>query len=182
MTNEIDEPIEVVGYNAKWPKLFTQEAKRLNASITEKINCIEHFGSTSVPSMAGKPVVDLLVGVDDMVQAHKVAEQVVELGYENFGEALVPGRVYLRQRGAVNFNVVIVVHNGDRWNYFILVRDYLRTHPEEVKVYSAAKMAAIDAGDTMFLSYSYTKGPFLKALAERAIAWELECAGTGKEI
>jgi GrpB-like predicted nucleotidyltransferase (UPF0157 family) len=173
MSGEIDEPIEVVSYNPEWPQLFEQEAKRLKAGITLQINCIEHFGSTSVPCMAGKPVVDLLIGVDDMAQAHSVAEQVAALGYENFGEALVPGRVYLRQRGATKFNVVIVVQNGDLWRYFTLVRDYLRVHPEEVNAYSNAKLAAVETGATMFLSYSYKKGPFLRELAERAIAWKL---------
>ena len=172
MTDEIDEPIEVVDYNRLWPKLFEREAERLSSGITLKIHCIEHFGSTSVPGMAGKPVVDLLIGVDDMAQAHRVAEQIVGLGYENFGEALVPGRVYLRRRGTVNFNAVVVVYLGDRWNYFISVRDYLRAHPEEVNGYSRAKKAAVEAGETMFLSYSYKKGPFLKELAERAGAWK----------
>ncbi len=172
MNTDIDEPIKVVDYDPEWPKLFREEAKRISAGIAAKVRRIEHFGSTSVPGMAGKPVVDLLVGVDDMAQAHAVAQQVERLGYQNFGEALLPGRVYLRQRGEVNFNVVIVVYKGERWCYFTQVRDFLRSHPDEVKRYSEAKQAAVNAGDAMFLSYSYHKGPFLKDLAERASAWQ----------
>ncbi len=172
MSVEVDEAIDVVSYNPEWPQLFVEEAKRLQGSITEKVNVVEHFGSTSVPGMSGKPVVDLLFGVDDMEQAHRVAEQIAELGYENLGEVLVPGRVYLRRRGEINFNAVIVVEDGDLWNYFKLVRDYLRAHPDEVAAYSKEKWATIESGASMFLSYSYKKGPFLKALAERAIAWK----------
>lgn len=173
MSKEIDEPIEVVNYDSAWPRLFDEEAKRLRAGITEQINCIEHFGSTAVAGMAGKPIVDLLFGVDDMAQAHRVAEQVAELGYENLGEALVPGRVYLRHRGSSNFNVVVVVHEGDLWKYFVLVRDYLRAHPAEVKAYSNAKRETVESGATTFLSYSHNKGPFLRDLAMRAKDWKL---------
>jgi len=173
MSSEVDEPIEVVSYDSTWPKLFEEEAKRLLAGITEKINAVEHFGSTSVPGMSGKPVVDLLFGADDMAQAHKVAEQIAKLGYENLGEVLVPGRVYLRRRGSPNFNAVVVVHDGELWKYFVLVRDYLRAHSDEVEAYSAAKRETVDSGATMFLDYSYKKAPFLKALAERAIAWKM---------
>jgi len=168
MTPEVDEPIEVVSFDPAWPRLFDEEAKRLRVGLTDQINCIEHFGSTSVVGMAGKPVVDLLFGVDDMAQAHRVAEKVAELGYENLGEVLFPGRVYLRRRGPPNFNVVVVVQNGVLWNYFVLVRDYLRANPDEVEAYSKAKWETVESGAAMFLSYSYKKAPFLKELAERA--------------
>jgi GrpB-like predicted nucleotidyltransferase (UPF0157 family) len=172
MTAEVDEPIEVVSYDPAWPKLYEEEAERLRAGLTSEIVAIEHFGSTSVPGMAGKPVVDLLVGARDMEQAHRIAEEATGLGYENLGEVLVPGRVYARRRGRPNFNLIAVVHDGDRWNYFLLVRDYLRAHPEEVAAYSAAKLEAIDAGAATFLDYAYKKGPFLKEMAERAVRWK----------
>jgi GrpB-like predicted nucleotidyltransferase (UPF0157 family) len=174
MSIEVDEPIEVVPYDPSWPKLFDEEAKRLQIGISEKINSIEHFGSTSVPGMSGKPIVDLLFGANDMPQAHRIAEQVTTLGYENLGEVLIPGRVYLRRRGRQNFNVVIVVKDAELWRYFILVRDYLRENPDEVAAYSNAKRESIESGATMFLDYSYKKAPFLKALAERAIQWKTE--------
>ena len=170
---EVDEPVEVVGYNSAWPRLFEEEAKRLRGHLTEQVNRMEHFGSTSVAGMVGKPIVDLLFGVADMAQAHRVAEQVAELGYENLGEVLIPGRVYLRRRGPPNFNVVIVVEDGLLWRYFLLLRDYLRSHPDEVAAYSKAKRETVESGATMFLSYSYKKDPFLKGLGERAKEWKL---------
>jgi GrpB-like predicted nucleotidyltransferase (UPF0157 family) len=178
MNTEVDEPIEIVSFDPVWPRLFDEEAKRLRIGIAEQINGIEHFGSTSVVGMAGKPIVDLLFGVDDMARAHRVAEQVAELGYQNLGEVLMPGRVYLRRRGPPNFNVAVVIHNGILWNYFVMVRDYLRAHPDEVAAYSKAKRETIESGAAMFLSYSYKKAPFLQELAERAKHWKL--AGLNK--
>ena len=172
MSKDVDEPIEIVSYDPAWPQLFAIEAGRLLVSLAEKVNCIEHIGSTSVPGMTGKPIVDLLVGVNDMAQAHRVAEEIATLGYENLGEVLVPGRVYLRRRGPPHFNVVIVVQNGQLWHALFLVRDYLRTHPDEVKAYSKTKMAAVESGATMFLSYSHEKGPFMAELVKRAVHWK----------
>ncbi len=128
--------------------------------------------------MAGKPVVDLLVGARDIDHANRLGEEATSLGYENLGEVLVPGRVYARRRGPPNFNFVAVEHEGDRWNYFLTLRDYLRAHPDEVEAYSQAKLHAIESGVTMFLDYSYKKGPFLKEMAERAVAWRM--AGQGE--
>ena len=154
------------------PRLFNEEAKRLRTCVAAQIDCIEHFGSTSVPGMVGKPIVDLLFGVGDMIEAHKLAEQVSQHGYENLGEVLIPGRVYLRHRGPPHFNVAVVVRDHELWRYFVLVRDYLRAHPNEVEAYSKAKLETVESGATMFLDYSYKKAPFLKALAQRAIDWK----------
>ena len=169
--DNIDEPISVVDYNAEWPLLFSVEAERIRIGIDEPITGIEHVGSTSVAGMSGKPIVDLLLGVASMEQAHKVAEQVAQLGYENLGEVFVPGRVYLRRREEYNYNVLIVIFEGELWHYFVLLRDYLRRNPDEVEAYSQSKRSAVESGAITFLSYSQEKGPFLKALAERAIAW-----------
>jgi GrpB-like predicted nucleotidyltransferase (UPF0157 family) len=173
MTAEVDEPIEVVSYDPAWPRLFAEEAQRVRSGVATEILAIEHFGSTSVPGMAGKPVVDLLIGARDIEGAHRIAEEATGFGYENLGEVLVPGRVYARRRGPPNFNLVAVAHEGDRWNYFLSVRDYLRAHPDQVEAYSQAKLHAIEEGVSMFLDYSYKKGPFLKDMAERAMRWRL---------
>jgi GrpB-like predicted nucleotidyltransferase (UPF0157 family) len=172
MAAEVDEPIQVVSYDHAWPQLFQSEADRLRNHLSARIAAIEHFGSTSVAGMAGKPIVDLLLGVDDLEQGYKVAEEIAGLGYENLGEVLVPGRIYLRRRGPPNFNVVVVPHEGDLWKYFIIVRDYLRAHPEEVASYSQAKWDTINSGANMFLEYSHGKGPFLRKLTERALRWK----------
>ena len=172
MTVDVDEPIQVVSYDPAWPQLFLSEAERLKNRLSAPITATEHFGSTSVVGMAGKPIVDLLIGVDDLEQGYNVAEEIAHLGYENLGEVLVPGRIYLRRRGPPNFNVVVVVHQGDLWKYFITLRDYLRSHPDEVEAYSNAKWEAINSGASMFLEYSHEKGPFLKTMAERALRWK----------
>lgn len=184
VTTKVDEPIEVVSFDPDWEQRFSEESSRLGRTLAGRGVRIEHFGSTSVAGMAGKPIIDLLIGVEDMEKAHRVAEDVAREGYENLGEVLWPGRVYLRRRGPPHFNVVIVVHDGDLWKYFTTLRDYLRSHPAEVAAYSEAKREAVVVGAVNFLSYSQEKSPFLKGLSERALRWKYadrsEAATDGK--
>jgi GrpB-like predicted nucleotidyltransferase (UPF0157 family) len=172
MTVDVDEPIHIVSFDPAWAELFAQEEARLRDGLIPQIVRFEHFGSTSVARMAGKPVVDLLVGVDDMPRGYQLAESIARLGYENLGEILWPGRIYLRRRGPPHFNAVIVVYEGDLWKYFITLRDYLRSHPAEVAEYTRARREAVDAGASTFLAYSHEKGPFLKGMSERALRWK----------
>lgn len=171
MAHDVDEPIAVVTYDPAWPLLFDEEARRLRAGTLQHVGAIVHVGSTAVPGMVGKPIVDLIVGVADMSSAHRVAKDIEALGYENFGEIFIPGRVYLRRRGVQQFNVAITVENGEFWRTQILLRDYLRLHPEEAEAYSQNKLAAVSAGATMFSSYSQSKLTFLIELIKRAEHW-----------
>ena len=167
----IDEPIDIVDYDPAWPALFAEERQRLRACLGGRIGRIEHFGSTAVPAMAGKPVVDLLVGVSKLPVPAPWIESLQAMGYENFGEVFIPGRWYLRNRGPPHFNIAVTVEGGEFWRTQLLVRDYLRAHPHEAAAYSEAKRAIYAAGARMFSTYSQAKGPFLAALKERAEKW-----------
>lgn len=169
---DIDEPITITEHDPSWPSLFESERERVHEALGEVVTRIEHFGSTAVPGMAGKPVVDLLVGVTDLALASERVRVLEELGYENFGEVFFPGRIYLRRRGPIHFNVAMTVEGSPFWADQILIRDYLRAHPEEAAAYAACKQSAFAAGSRMFSTYSQAKGPFLSALKERARLWQ----------
>jgi GrpB-like predicted nucleotidyltransferase (UPF0157 family) len=168
---EVDEPIVIAEYDAAWPALFIAERDRVQAALGSVVTGIEHFGSTAVPGMAGKPIVDLLVGVRNLGIASQRISALEALGYENFGELFLPGRLYLRRRGPPNFNVAITVDGGTFWSAQIIIRDYLRAHPHEAGLYSASKRSAYANGSRMFSTYSQAKGPFLEALMARARQW-----------
>lgn len=168
---DIDEPIVIVDYDPQWPLLFLGERERVSAALGAVVFAIEHFGSTAVPGMAGKPIVDLLVGVADLGVAAECVSALEDLGYENFGEIFVPGRLYLRRRGPPHFNVALTAAGGEFWNTQLAVRDYLRMHPEEAAAYAQEKRVAFAAGARLFSSFSQRKAPFLAALVERALRW-----------
>ena len=167
---ELDEPIEVVSYDPSWAEAFTQEAGQLRSALGPSALAIEHIGSTSVPGLAAKPVVDIVVAVRDLSLDSAEAAAVTSLGYESLGEGGVPGRLYFRKRGGRRFNVHLTLLRSSLWEENLLLRDFLRAHPAEARAYEALKRTA--AREAPFLlAYSDRKAPFITQLIERANQW-----------
>ncbi len=159
-TRDVDEPTSIVEPDPDWHRLFEAEVERLRPVLIGLATRIEHVGSTAVPGLAGKPIIDLLVGVRTLAQ-----------GYENFGEIFIPGRLYLRRRGPPDFNVAIAEDGGPFFNAQLAVRDYLRTHLEEARAYADEKRRVYAEGARLFSTYSQQKHAFVTALVARALCW-----------
>jgi GrpB-like predicted nucleotidyltransferase (UPF0157 family) len=170
--SDVDEPISICDHDPGWPAHYQQEQQRVRDVLGPIVLATEHFGSSAVPGLVSKPIIDILIGVRDLAEARLRAPALAELGYENFGEIFVPGRLYLRKRGALpHFNVAITELDSPFWTMSLIVRDYLRAHPREVSEYARHKREAVQQGATMFSSYSQAKEPFLSALRQRAERW-----------
>jgi len=178
---DVDEPVRVVEYDPAWPEQFEQERLAIERALGDAARRIEHVGSTAVPGLAGKPIVDLLIGVSDLDDVSYHIEALVALGYQNFGEIFIPGRLYLRKRGPRHFNIALAVEGGEFWTTQLLVRDYLRAHVEEADAYATEKRLAIVSGARMFSTYSQSKDPFLSALIVRARAWRRTATTSGHD-
>lgn len=176
-TSHVDEPISLVEPDPRWPALYTSEAERVRGVLGAVATRLEHVGSTAVPGLAGKPIVDLLVGVRTLDEGKAVTPRLVALGYEDFGEVFIPGRLYLRRRGPPHFNVAIAEEGGAFFTSQLAVRDYLRAHPDEVKAYADEKRKAYEHGARLFSTYSQQKNAFVTSLVERALAWALARRG-----
>lgn len=168
---DIDEPITLSDYDAAWPALYEAEQSRVRTALGSVVLATEHFGSTAVPGMTGKPIVDILVGVRDLAEVERHIPALEALGYENFGEVFFRGRLYLRRRGPPHFNLAITVKGSSFWHTQLAVRDYLRSHPDDARAYAESKRDAYAQGARMFSQYSQHKAPFLTTLVERALAW-----------
>jgi len=157
----LDEPVTLSDFDPGWESLAAGEAARLQGALGPDAR-IEHIGSTAVPGLLAKPVVDLLVGVADLAAPLRLPD------YEACGEAGVPGRLYFRRRGPASFNAQVVVRGGPLWTDALLLRDYLRAHPEESARYAAAKRTVLAAGANTLLRYSAGKAPLLAELLAAA--------------
>lgn len=165
---ELDERITVVAYDEQWPVWFAAEKEKLLGVFANRAVDIQHFGSTSVPGMAAKPIVDILVGVRTLELDRATTNRLAELGYEGFGEAGVKGRLYFRKRREHAYNLAVVIWNGEQWVNNLLIRDYLRRNPEAARQYGERKLNAIRSGRTTLLAYSDEKADFVARLLERA--------------
>jgi GrpB-like predicted nucleotidyltransferase (UPF0157 family) len=164
----VDEPIELVAYDPEWPRLFADERDRLlNGVSSRQIVAIEHFGSTAVHGLAAKPIIDLLVGADVWPSDPALRTRLVELGYEDLGEAGVPERIYCRRREPRAYNLALVAYAGSRWNDNLAIRNRLRLEPETCREYESIKRAALQAGAASLLDYSAHKAPFIARLLRK---------------
>lgn len=171
MSANLDEPVEIVDYNPIYEGRYRAERDRLRLGLATATLKFEHIGSTAVPGLAGKPVVDLMLGAPPAAWAalEELRARVVALGYEDLGEAGVPGRIYFRRRTKLRaFNVALVEEGGAHWRENVALRDYLRANPEAAAKYAEAKRAAVAGGARTLLPYSDAKKGVLEGILREA--------------
>jgi GrpB-like predicted nucleotidyltransferase (UPF0157 family) len=171
MTPEINEPVHVIDYDARWPAWFAEDVTELSQALGCRLHEAQHFGSTAVPGMAAKPIIDILVAPIEWPLAAPDRDTLESLGYEYLGEAGVPGREYFRRRRAHDTNLAVVRYGSALWHDNLLLRDFLRVHDAQAAAYSAAKRDGWRAGATTLLAYSKAKAPIVDTLLTAAHAW-----------
>jgi GrpB-like predicted nucleotidyltransferase (UPF0157 family) len=167
-------PYKLVEYDPTWPTKFTYEKEKIS-DIFRNIRCnIEHIGSTSVPGMLAKPQIDILVTVHDLGIVDGIKSGLLKAGYIHAPEA----DQYMERRffkaedsGERTVTVHILTNDNPRADQYIHFRDYLRFHPEEVRLYSEVKRKAYNGGKSDRVEYSVGKKAFLEQLLHKSAAW-----------
>jgi GrpB-like predicted nucleotidyltransferase (UPF0157 family) len=167
-------PAEIADPDPAWAARADDEAARVQEALGA--GAVEHIGSTAVPGLAAKPVLDLLAGLESLELEPARIRAMEALGYEALGEYGLPGRLFFRKgREGRTHHVHAVVEGGEHWRRHVAVRDYLRAHPEEAAAYAAEKRriagAAADRDE-----YTEAKAAYVEALESRALAWSREAA------
>lgn len=159
---------------------------------------IEHIGSTSVPGLAAKPIIDIMVGLVDPAAFDRAGEEpwradqdrdieprghtshvrlvraLQALGYIYRSEADIPGRLFFR-RNAGNkrsHHAHVVMHGGDEWEKHLLFRDFLRAHPQWAQVYADAKRKLAVTHSDDRVAYTDAKTPLIAELTGKARVWK----------
>ncbi len=168
-------PLEVVDYDSAWPGLYAEEAECVRRALGPGAVELEHMGSTAVPGLAAKPVIDISAGLERLeLPADRIAAM-EGLGYEYLGENGLPGRLFFRkdEAGRRSRHVHVVELGGEHWHRHRAFGDYLRAHPAEAGRYAAEKQR-IAAESSTHAAYWELKKPFVEALFARAWAWYRE--------
>jgi GrpB-like predicted nucleotidyltransferase (UPF0157 family) len=170
----IDPAVRIVEYDPDWPARAEAELRRIDAALGEVAVRLEHIGSTAVPGLAAKPIVDLLVAVVALEPRDAYVEPLQALGYE-FAPA--PGSAQRHFFGKPperprTHHAHVVEAGSEHELRHLAVRDFLRAHPDEAGRYAALKrdVAARHPGDR--LAYIAGKEDHLIALERRALAWQ----------
>ena len=163
------ELVEIVDHDPSWAVKFEAERPRLAGVFDGKVIGIEHIGSTSVPGLCAKPIVDILVGLRELELSAEEIEGMERLGYEYLGEFGLPGRLYFRKGEPRTHHVHVVAHGGDHWKRHLFFRDALRSDPEELRRYDELKRRLAAEGHSRE-AYTELKTPFIREVEARARA------------
>jgi len=167
--------VVVCDYDPAWPALFEQERTRLQHVLGSMVLTIEHVGSTAVPGLAAKPIIDLLVGVRSLTEARSCCTEPLQaLGYAYLAEyeSWLPGEMLFRKGapGPWTHHVHVMEPSGARWEELILIRDYFRRHREIASAYASLKRALALVFEEDIAGYRNAKRPFLQAVLAKARA------------
>ena len=168
--------IEVVDPDPAWPARFAAERDRLHdafahAGVADEVVAIEHIGSTAVPGLAAKPVIDILVGLRAWPASPTAIAAMESLGYVHRGEAAIVARHYLQDApsGQPRTRQIHAVEHGGRiWRDQLRFRDHLRAHPEDRDAYATLKRQLARTHRHDVMGYLEGKRPLIRALLNRA--------------
>lgn len=164
--------IIVVDYDPLWPLLFRKEADAISRILGDNLVLIHHIGSTSVPFLAAKPIIDIMPVVKDLSDVDAVSGEFVKLGYEYLGEFGIKGRRYLRKGGQERTHQIHIFQMEDDTNILrhLAFRDYLRSHRDVAMEYAALKKDLAARFPYDIDGYCDGKDAFVKKIENLALA------------
>jgi GrpB-like predicted nucleotidyltransferase (UPF0157 family) len=160
--------VEISEYDPTWAELFERERERLGGVFDSRAVAIEHIGSTAVPGLCAKPIVDILVGLERVELTDEEIAAMERLDYEYLGEFGLPGRLYFRTSPR-RYHVHVVEHGGEHWERNLVFRDALRSDPEERRRYDELKRRLAAEGHPREI-YAELKTPLIREVEARARA------------
>ncbi len=156
--------VQVVPYDLRWPILYSAEVNRLRETLGERIGRAEHVGSTAIPGVDAKPIIDLVVAVSDIEAGAALVPELVLLGYEHRPEDSSSERIFLAcgPRACRTHHLSLTTENSPFWVEKMLFRDYLRANPAVALEYCNLKrqLAARFSEDRR--AYTAAKLPFVQ--------------------
>lgn len=169
----MDKVVQVVPYDAGWPDQFLVEAAALRSKLGDLIADIEHIGSTAVPGLWAKPIIDIMAGTHAPGQpGQRQIDALDSLGYRYHGEdGRRPGRFVFHKRQGNWCNLSMVPYGSRLWDDNISVRDYLAAHPKAAATYSAIKRRVAGLNFESPQGYQDGKRAFVDELRRTARAW-----------
>lgn len=157
--------VEIVSYDPAWPALYEREAERLRRALSHVPFRVDHVGSTAVPGLAAKPIVDVLGGRPAGSDPRPYVDAIVALGWVHRGENGIPGRDYFRLGDPVRtHHLHLFVEGAPAWREHLAFRDTLRERPALAREYERLKraLAARHVGDRG--AYTGAKAAFIAAV------------------
>jgi GrpB-like predicted nucleotidyltransferase (UPF0157 family) len=163
------EAIIVVEYDPEWPKVFEELRDQVAVVLGDLTVAIQHIGSTAVPGLAAKPIIDMDVVVPSTADIPIAIEQLATLGYIHEGDGGIPGReAFTWPPDRRRHHLYVCARDSEVYQRHLLFRDYLRAHPEEARAYAALKRSSARRFQNDRNAYTIAKTAFVEERLRRA--------------
>lgn len=162
--------VKLAKYSAKWSRLFEAEAKILRKIFGQTALEIQHVGSTSIPDLDAKPIVDIALAVNDLTLSENTENDLRRHGYF-FRPNSTTESSKLYAKGPENrrtYYLHIVLTKSDKWENYLLFRDYLRKNSEAREQYLQLKQKLLQKFENNRDAYTEGKSNFIKKIIEEA--------------
>ena len=181
------EKITIVPYNPEWPRMYEQERRILAETLADFAIRIEHVGSTSVPGLGAKPIIDIMIGMEDASRLDELPPPMLAAGYcyiQYYEDELPFRRYFTRVNGLhgihyatrpgfkdrklhfTTHHIHIVPLDSDWWPRHLFFRDYLRNHPAARKEYYRIKMELSKIEWNNRNDYTEAKSEFIQGIEQ----------------
>lgn len=160
-------------YSPDWPAEFEREAARLRTLLGDELVFVHHIGSTSVPGLAAKPIIDLLPEVRSLALIDELTPVFEQAGYVAKGENGLPGRRYFtKDHDDYRTHNIHIYQAGDPdIERHLAFRDYLRSHAQVRDEYAVLKRAIFARRSADIAAYSADKDAWIKGVERLALEW-----------
>jgi GrpB-like predicted nucleotidyltransferase (UPF0157 family) len=160
----------IADYDPRWPEQFETLRSRIAAALGDLAITIEHIGSTAVPGLAAKPVIDIDVLMRSDGDLSLVTSKLALLGYDHRGDLGIPGREAFRTPpDDFPHHLYVCPPDSREYRRHIAFRNYLRTHPNDANAYASLKRSLAEKFGDQREAYNQAKSQFVDDIARRPL-------------
>ena len=162
--------VAVIPYDLAWVEKYTKEAHLLQDVLGSRVEDIQHIGSTAIPGMAAKPIIDIAVAVANVDVVESLVQPLEAAGYEYRGKLNgIEGHFFFRKGNPREYFLHAFEHQSGFWRKRIAFRNYLITHPDLASKYQVLKEKLATEYPDDRKSYTSAKEKFIKKVTDMAI-------------
>lgn len=160
MKNEV----QVVSYNPQWPSMFENEAKLIRQALGDNCIAVHHIGSTSIPGLAAKPIIDMIPVVNNISEVDSQIEAMNALGYQALGEYGMLFRRFFQKEG---FNIHVYEEGTPDIKRYLLFKNWMCQHPEDKQAYEQLKQNLAQQFSHDRFAYTVGKDEFVASIDKK---------------
>lgn len=163
--------VHLTRFDSQWHRQFDSEARRLRKHLSPTRHTLEHIGSTAVPGLSAKPIIDMAIQIPSLKRLTFWVRRLTQAGYVYKGEYGLPGRHFFTLGTPVTHHLHLVAKDCPHWDRWILFRNYLRACPDEARRYDVMKKALAKKYARNRNAYTKAKTPLVTKLLAKAAKW-----------